>query len=618
MWHWIHGPLSTLKKLQVVRSYANKTGIGTLFPLNCSRKIPEKGCINEMKNFEIAKVLRNISILLDMDDVPFKPRAYEKAAISIEGLEKDLEQIYEESGIKGLEEIPSVGKGIAEKIEELIKTGKLKYYEELSRKAPVDLDSLSGIEGLGPKKIKRLWKELKIKNSDDLEKAALAHKISKLPKFKEKTERNILKGIEFAKKGKGRFILGFALPTIREIEDRLKSLPEVRKAMAAGSVRRMKETIGDADFLVLSDEPKKVMDYFVSMPEVMDIIEKGSTKSSVKLKTGINTDIRILPEESFGAALQYFTGNKDHNIVLRKIAQQKGWKLNEYGIFHEEKQIAGATEEEVYEKLGLKWMPPELRENTGEIEAAKKDDLPKLIGYNDLRGDLQVHSDWTDGANSIRDMANQAKKIGLEYIVISDHSRYLAMTGGLDEEKLSKQGKEIDELNKRIDGMKILKGVELNILKDGSLDIADEALKSLDVASAAVHSHFDMNKEDMTKRVLKAMENSNVDILLHPTARQIQKREPIQLDMEKIIEAAKDNGTILDIDSYPDRLDLKDEYIRKAVEIGAKLGISSDAHATVHLHYLELGIAQARRGWATPRHVVNTRKLEEFQKMLRS
>jgi len=571
-----------------------------------------------MRNFEIAKILRNISILLDMDDVPFKPRAYEKAAIAIEALETDVEEIYRQKGIKGLEEIPSVGKGIAEKIEELIKTGKLKYYEDLSAKVPVDLDSLVGIEGLGPKKIKMLWKELKIKNIEDLEKAALAHKIRKLPKFKEKTELNILKGIEFAKKSKGRFILGFQLPSIREIERRLKSLPEVKKAMVAGSVRRMKETIGDADFLVVSDRPTKVMDYFVSMPEVINVVDKGKTKSSVKLKSGMNADIRILPEENFGAALQYFTGNKDHNIVLRKMAQQKGWKLNEYGIFSEKKQLAGPTEEEVYEKLGLKWIPPELRENTGEIEAASKNELPHLIGYDDLKGDLQVHSNWTDGANSIKEMADQARKIGLEYIVMTDHSKYLAMTGGLDEEKLSKQGKEIDELNEQLEGIRVLKGVELNILKDGSLDIPDRVLKSLDVACAAVHSHFNMPKQDMTKRVLKTIENPNVDILLHPTTRQIQKREPIQLDMEQIISAARDNGTILDIDSYPDRLDLKDEHIRKAVEIGAKLGISSDAHATVHMHYLELGIAQARRGWATAKNVVNTRKLQEFQKMLKS
>ena len=571
-----------------------------------------------MKNHEVARILKNISILLDMDDVPFKPRAYEKAALTIEALEDDVEKIYDEGGVKALKQIPGVGESIAEKIEELIKAGKLEYYEQLHKKVPVDLESLTRIEGLGPKTIKTLWQKLKIKNIEELEKAALAHKISQLPGFKKKTEENILKGIEFAKKSGGRFILGFTLPLIRSIEERLKAVPEVKKAVAAGSVRRMKETIGDIDFLILSDDPRKVTDYFVSMPEVIQILEKGKTKSAVKLNTGMNADIRILPEESFGAALQYFTGNKPHNIVLRRIAQDKGWKLNEYGIFQKNKQIAGKTEEEVYEKLGLQWIPPELRENTGEIEAAKKKELPNLIDYKDLKGDLQVHSNWTDGQNSIREMTEQAKKYGLEYIVISDHSKYLAMTGGLDEKKLLKQAKEIDQINKKLDGITILQGVELNILKDGSLDIPDEAVKKLDVASAGVHSHFNMDKQEMTQRVLKAVENPNVDILVHPTTRQIQKREPIQLDIERVIEAAKDSGTILDVDSYPDRLDLKDEHIRKAVQVGAKLGISSDSHSTTHLHYLELGVAQARRGWATAKDVVNTRKLEQFRKMLKA
>ena len=570
-----------------------------------------------MKNSEVARILRNISILLDMDDVPFKPRAYEKAALSIEALEEDVEQTYQKGGLKALKQIPGVGESIAEKIEELVKTGKLKYYEELSKKAPVDLEALSSIEGLGPKKIKVLWQKLGIKNVDDLEKAALAHKISELPGFKKKTEENILKGIDFAKKSKGRFILGFTLPLIREIESRLKSCPEVKKAVAAGSVRRMRETIGDVDFLVVSDKPDEVADFFVSMPEVIQVLEKGKTKSAVKLKTGLNADVRILPEESFGAALQYFTGNKPHNIELRRIAQKKGWKLSEYGIFRKETQIAGRTEEEVYEKLGLRWVPPELRENTGEIEAAKKGELPNLIGYGDLKGDLQVHSSWTDGQNSIMEMAEQAKKNGLEYIVVSDHTQYLAMTGGLDEKGLLKQRKEIDQLNGKLEGFTVLQGAEVNILKNGELDISDKALRSLDVASAAVHSHFSLSKEEMTKRVLKAVENPNVDILLHPTTREIQKREPIQLDLEKVIDAAKDSGTVLDVDSYPDRLDLKDEHVRKAVQRGAKLGISSDAHSTVHLHYLELGLAQARRGWATAKDVVNTRRLEELRKLLK-
>lgn len=570
-----------------------------------------------MKNSEIARILGNISILLDMDEVPFKPRAYEKAALSIEGLDDDIEKIYAEGGIKALKKIPGVGASIAEKIEEIIKTGKLEYYEELHKKVPVDLESLAGIEGLGPKTIKTLYQELQIENIDDLEKAALAHKISQLPHFKEKTEENIMKGIEFAKKGGGRFILGFTLPLIREIEAQLKACPDVKRVVPAGSVRRMKETIGDVDFLVLSDKPKEVTEFFVSMPQVMRVVEKGPTKSAVKLNTGMNADIRILPEKNFGAAMQYFTGSKPHNIELRRIAQKKGWKLSEYGIFKGDKQIAGKTEEEVYEKLGLEWIPPEMRENTGEIELAKKKQLPNLIGYKDLKGDLQVHSNWTDGQNSICEMAEQAKKNGLEYIVISDHSKYLAMTGGLDEKGLEKQAKEIEEVNKKLDGITVLHGVELNILRDGTLDISDDALGELDVASAGVHSHFNLNMEEMTKRILKAIENPNVDILVHPTTRQIQKREPVQLDIEQVIEKAKETGTILDIDSYPDRLDLKDEHVRKAVERGAKLGISSDSHSTAHFHYLELGVAQARRGWATAKDVVNTRKVDEFKKLLK-
>nr|MDO8135740.1 DNA polymerase/3'-5' exonuclease PolX [Candidatus Njordarchaeum guaymaensis] len=570
-----------------------------------------------MKNFEIVKVLSEIAMLLEMDNVQFKPRAYEKAARSIEALEEDVEDIYKKGRLEALMEIPGVGKSIAEKIEELIKNGKLEYYEELKRKVPVDLEGLSRIEGLGPKTIKSLYEQLKIKNIDDLEKAAREHKISKLPGFKEKTEQNILKGIEFARKSAGRYILGFTLPLIRDIEKRLRGLPEVKRVVAAGSVRRWKETIGDADFLVISDKPAKVMDYFTSMPEVIDVASKGETKSSVRLKIGMDADIRVLTENSFGAALQYFTGGKDHNIALRRIAQEKGWKLSEYGLFEGDKQIAGRTEEEIYEKLGLQWMPPELRENTGEIEAALEHRLPKVIDYKDLRGDLQTHTNWTDGANPIQEMAEEAKRIGLQYIVISDHSKGLAMTGGLDDEMLLKQGAEIDKANEKINGFKILKGVELNIMKDGSLDISDKTLEQLDVVGAAVHSNLNMSKDEMTKRVLKAIENPNVDIVCHPTERQIHVREPVQIDVEQIIERAKDNGTILDIDSYPDRLDLKDEYIKKAVEIGAKLGISSDSHSKIHLHYLELGLAQARRGWATAKDIVNTRKVEEFLKTLK-
>ena len=571
-----------------------------------------------MQNFEIASVLREIAVYLEMDDVQFKPRAYEKAARSIEATEESIEETYRKGGINALMEIPGVGQSIAEKIEELVTTGRLNYYEELKRKVPVDLRSLYGIEGLGPKKIKALWQKLRIRNIEDLEAACLAHRVRNLPGFQEKTEQNILKGIEFVKKNKGRQVLGFILPFIRSIETRLRSLPYVRQAEVAGSVRRMKETIGDADFLVVSDDPKKVMAYFTSMPEVDEVLSRGDTRSSIKLKIGMNADIRVLPEESFGAGLQYFTGSKYHNIELRKIAQDKGWKLSEYGLFEKDRQIAGKSEEEVYEKLGLEWIPPELRENTGEVEAALHHKLPRLIEYNDLKGDLQVHSKWTDGSNSIREMAQEARRIGLQYIVISDHSKSLGMTGGLDEGMLLKQAKEIDKTNQEIEGLKILKGVELNILKDGRVDISDKVLERLDVVGAAIHSYFTLSAEETTNRLLKTMENPNVDIIYHPTARQIQKREQVPVDIEAILETARDTGTILDIDSFPDRLDLKDEYIRKAVSIGAKLCITSDSHGKAHLRYLELGIAQARRGWATSNDIVNTKSLQELRKLLKS
>lgn len=570
-----------------------------------------------MRNWEIEQILNDIAILLEMDDVPFKPRAYEKAARSIEALEDEVEDIYKRGGVKALKEIPSVGESIAEKIAELLDSGELAYYEKLKEKVPVDLESLAGIEGLGPKKIKTLWQELKIRNMDDLEKACLSHKVSKIPGFQEKTEQKILSGIQFAKKSKGRFILGYSLTTIREIEARIKQCPGVERAIAGGSVRRMKETIGDIDFLVASERPKDVMDFFTTMPEVVEVIGKGDTKSSVKLDTGINADLRVVPIASFGAALQYFTGNKDHNVALRRIAQDKKWKLNEYGLFQGNRVIAGKEEDEIYEKLGLRWIPPELREYTGEIEAAAADKLPKIVEYNGLKGDLQVHSTWTDGSNSIKEMAEEAKKLGLEYIVISDHARSLAMTGGLDEKSLKEQGAEIDRLNASLDGFKILKGVELNIMKDGSVDIDAKTLETLDVVGAAVHSYFNLDREEMTRRVIRATENPNIDIIYHPTARQLQKREPIDLDIERVMETAKERGTILDIDSYPDRLDLKDELIRKAIEIGVKLDISSDSHSKNNLHFLELGIAQARRGWATKNDIVNTRGVAEFLKLMK-
>lgn len=575
-----------------------------------------------MTNQEIAKVLYEIGEYLEMQDIPFKPRAYEKAAGVIEGLQESVAEIYKKGGLRGIEEIPGVGASIAEKIEELIKTGRLRYYEQLRKKTPVDLEMLTRVEGLGPKNIKKLYQKLGIKTLSDLEKAAKAGKIRSLAGFGAKSEQKILKGIEFLRKSGGRFILGFVMATIREIEQRLKKLPQVKEINVAGSTRRKKETIGDVDILIISDRPKAVMDFFVSMPEVAHVFARGETKSMVRLKNGIEVDLRVVPPKSYGAALMYFTGSKDHNIALREIAIKKGWKLNEYGLFSvrgkKEIYIAGRTEEEIYKKLGMDYIEPEMRENTGEIELAMKHSLPAVIGYGDLRGDLQVQTSWTDGANSIEEMAKQAAAKGLQYIAVTDHTKRLAMTGGLDEKKIKKQWAEIDRLNRKLGGkIKILKGTECDILKDGSLDLPDEILSQLDVVGVSVHSYFNLSLKEQTERIRRAISNPHVDILFHPTGRVIEKREPYAVDVDEIIKTAKKTGTVLEIDAYPDRSDLKDEYIRKCVEAGVKMSIDSDAHSITHFDYLEYGIAQARRGWAGRSDIINAWPIDKMLKMLK-
>jgi len=565
-----------------------------------------------MTNAHLARVMREIAAFLDMEDVPFKPRAYEKAAYAIEAVDEPIAEIYRRGGTKAVEAIPGVGKSIAEKIVTLIETGCLPYYEELHAKTPVDVTGLMAIEGLGPKNIKTLYQELGIRTVDDLETAAHAGKIRQLPHFGEKSEQKILKGIGFLKTSTGRFPLGQALPLMIDIAARLEHLRGVKQVAIAGSIRRRKETIGDGDVLVVAAKPDAVMDFFVGMPEVVHIHGKGHTKSSVKLNTGMDVDLRVVPAESFGAALNYFTGSKDHNVALRRIAIDKHLKLNEYGVFRGDQAVAGKTEEEVYAVLGLPYIEPELREMTGEIEAALAGTLPTLIGYGDLRGDLQTQTTWTDGANSIEEMVAEAQRVGLEYMAITDHTRGLAMTGGSDEKKLRQQMKAIDALNRQLDGITVLKGAEVNITKDGTLDIDDATLAQLDVVGIAVHSHFNLSRAEQTRRIIRAMENPHADILFHPTGRVLQKREPYDLDIDAVIAAAQRTGTVLEIDAYPERMDLKDEHVRKTVNAGVPLVIDTDAHSVNHLHYLHFGIATARRGWARKTDVINTKPLKGF------
>lgn len=552
----------------------------------------------------------------------FKPRAYEKAALYIGSLSDDLATIYKKEGTSSLMELPGIGKSIAEKLSELVRTGKLQYYEHLKREIPVDLAALASIEGIGAKTMKVLYEELGITNIEQLEAAAKGHRIRDLPGFGEKSEEQILRSIEFFKKSHGgRFILGFILEILEDICNRLRKLDSVKKVELAGSVRRMKESIGDADFLAVSNQPNEVMDFFTTMPEVEYIHTKGITKSMVRLHNGIDCDLRIVHEESFGAAFQYFTGNKQHNVEVRTIALHKEYKLNEYGLYDKRNhQLAGRLEEDIYSKLGLAWIPPELREDKGEIEAARERRLPTLINYNSLRGDIQVHTNWTDGNNSIIEIGQAAKAMGLEYIAITDHSQTLGIAHGLNKEKLEKQKKEIESTNRKMkddEGITILRGVEVNILKDGSLDLENNLLKEFDVVGAAVHSYFSLPRKEQTKRLTSAMSNPNVDILFHPTGRIIQQRQSIDVDIEEILQVSKETNTILEVDSQPDRLDLQDEYIKRAIENGCKLTIDSDAHDKSHLRFLKFGMSQARRGWAEEKHVINTLSLERFLKSLK-
>lgn len=574
-----------------------------------------------MNNGEISKIFGEIAVLLEMKGVAFKPRAYEKVADTIGNLGEDLEDIYKQGGIKALENIPGVGASIAGHIEEYIKTGHIKNYDKLKKELPVDIKSLRSVEGVGPKTILQLHKKLGIKNLDQLEKAARAGKIRNIAGLGEKTEEKILKSIGFVKSSSGRLVLGFYMPIFRTIIDKIRKVEGVEAVEFAGSVRRMQETVGDLDILAISVKPSRVMDFFVSMPEVEAVHEEGPTRSSVRLKIGLDTDLRVVPPESFGAALQYFTGDKYHNIQLREIAIKLGYKLNEYGLYKGSRLVVGTTEEGIYKKLGLKWMPPEIRTNSGELDLVKNKNLPSLIGYNDLKGDLQVQTDWTDGEHSIGEMVEAAKKMGLEYICITDHTKSLAMTGGSDEKRLIKQMAEIDEINTKLktqnSKFKILKGAEVNIMKGGTLDINDATLAKLDVVGAAVHQNFNMSEEEMTQRIVRAMENPNVDIIFHPTGRIINRRPAYPINIEELLKAAKRTKTVMEIDAFPDRLDLKDEYIRKGIEMGVRFSIDSDAHSTKHFQYLEYGIAQARRGWAEKADIINTRSWQEMTKLLK-
>lgn len=573
--------------------------------------------MKRLSNTRIAEMLSETAALYEMENEPFKPRAYERAALAIEAREEPLYETFARGGPKALTEIAGIGEGLAAHIAELLARGTFAEYERLKKKTPVAVGELVAVEGVGPKTVKTLWEKLKIKNLDELEAAAKNGKLRALSGFGEKSEEKILKGIAFRRATGGRLILGAVLPIAHSLEEKLRAFPEVRHAVVGGSIRRMKETIGDVDFLVVSDRPEETMKKITELPEVDSAYASGATKTNVRLALGIDMDVRIVPAKSWGAALNYFTGSKAHNIALRELAIKKGWKLNEYGLCKDgEVFIAGKTEEELYEKLGLSYIEPELREMTGEIEASIKGNLPHLVGYDDLRGDLQSHSTWTDGTRSIEEMARAAEALGLAYLAMTDHTQGLAMTGGMNEAEFAKQAHEIDALNEKLKSEKsnitILKSAEVNIKKDGSMDLTDEALAKMDFAGASVHSHFELSVKEQTKRLIKAIEHPLVDIIFHPTARLLNKRPSIAADWSEVIAAAKENGTALEIDAAPERLDVHDELIRQCVNAGVMLSIGSDAHSPDGFKALRLGIAQARRGWAEKKDILNALPVEKM------
>jgi DNA polymerase (family X) len=572
------------------------------------------------KNAEISRALRELGFLVEIeggDNVQFKARAYYKAADTIASLTENVSELYAKGGINTLLQIPSIGRAIAAKIEQFIREGRIGQLEELKARIPINTAELQGIEGLGPKTIKVLYDKLQITDLAGLERSAAEGRLRGVPGFTERKEKDMLKRIEFFRRGKGRRIIGEVYPLVKQIESRLLKLAGVKQAVAAGSVRRMRETIGDIDYLVSSDSPEVALDFFVKMAEVDEVIARGPAKAFVKLAGGIDADLLVVPPESWGSALQYFTGNKEHSVALRRIAIAKSLRLNEWGVYEGDKKIAGETEEQVYEVLGLQWIPPEMREDRGEIELAVQKKIPKLIEYGSLKGDLQVHTERSDGTASMEQMAAAAKEFGLDYIAITDHTKSLALAGGLDEEELLDQASKVAALSDSLDGMRVLSSAEVNIMKDGSLDIASNVLDKLDIVGAAIHSNFSLPIEVQTERLVKAARNSSVDILFHPTGRLINKREGYPVDIEKVIDVALDTRTALEIDAHYDRLDLKDEYAKMAVQKGVKLTIDSDAHHPVHFAYLVFGIAQARRGWATANDVLNTLPAEKLLNALK-
>jgi DNA polymerase (family X) len=569
-----------------------------------------------MKNQEIARIFNDIADLLEIKgENPFRIRAYRRAALNIEGLSNDVSQTSREELLK----IPGIGQDLAGKIEEYSKTARIQAYEDLKKEIPGGLSVLLSVPGLGPRTAKLLFDQLQITNLEELERFAKEHKLSGLPGIKEKTEENIIKGIEMLKRGMERQPLGRVLPIANDILEQIKKNPAVRKLTVAGSIRRWKDTIKDIDILATSQDPRSVMSTFVHLPQVKEVLMHGPTKSSVLIQEGLQVDLRVVEEDSFGAALAYFTGSKAHNIRLREMAVKDGLKINEYGVFREKdnKKLGGAKEDDVYKSLGLPYIPPELREDSGEIEAALEGKLPKLVKLNDIKGDLHVHTKRSDGSHDFGELIEAARKRGYEYIAITDHSKGLGIARGLSPERLIEEKKEIDALNKRLKGFRLLTGTEVDIRSNGEIDFPDEVLRILDIVVASIHSGFRQSREQITGRLIAAMKNPYVTVIAHPTGRLIGERDPYDVDMDEIFRVAKETGTAIEINAYPLRLDLNDIYAKKAGEMGIPIVISTDTHVTSQFGYMEYGVSIARRGWLEKSGVLNTLSYKSLIKALK-
>jgi len=567
-------------------------------------------------NADIAAVFEEIADLLEIrNENPFRIRAYRNAARQVEGMGVPVADMVAKG--EDLTELPGIGADLAAKIQEIVETGHCQALEKLRKQVAPSVTELLKIPGLGPKRVRMLYDQLKVKTIDQLAKLAKAGRIRELAGFGAKTEQTILEALAAHVTQQKRFKLAIAAQYAEPLRKFLEKVPGVQRVVLAGSYRRCKETVGDLDILVTARDVNKIMDRFTAYDEVSKVLAKGDTRSTVILKSGLQVDLRVVDPECYGAALQYFTGSKAHNIEIRRLAQERKLKLNEYGMFKGDKRVAGETEESVYHAVDLPWIPPELRENRGEIEAARAGKLPRLVERKDLRGDLHAHTKATDGHNTLGEMAEAARAHGLDYIAITEHSRRLTVAHGLDVKRLRQQMEEIDRLNETLKGITVLKGIEVDILEDGSLDLPDDVLGELDIVVGAVHSQFKLARAKQTARILKAMDHPHFTLLAHPSGRLIDQREAYDVDMLKIIRKARARGCFLELNAHPERLDLLDSHCQMAKEEGVLVAISSDAHSIQDFDNLYYGVGQARRGWLEKKDVLNTRSLKELRGLLK-